>query len=196
MISFAVTVRGQQASHWHCDVHAYQYDMSVYLQLQSQGKVLSDYSDYEIAAFCEDECRGVATILSYTTSDGTAACVVRLRARSNTAQGDTLSFKVYQRSTGIETMPVERISFESMAVLGAPSEPIVLAIDGLLLGDINSDGRVNVSDVSLLMAYLLGQIPATFNSEAADVNGDGCISIADVSRLIALLPATARAAAR
>ena len=51
-------------------------------------------------------------------------------------------------------------------------------------GDINGDGRISISDVSMLTNYLLGKNPENFNSEAADVNGDGRISISDISKLV------------
>ena len=51
MMAFATTVRGQSASYWSCDPHAYRYDMTAYVQLKCDGMLLTDYSDYEVAAF-------------------------------------------------------------------------------------------------------------------------------------------------
>ena len=50
-------------------------------------------------------------------------------------------------------------------------------------GDVNGDGRVNVSDVSALINHILGI--ATVSS--ADVNGDGRINVSDVSALINII---------
>jgi hypothetical protein len=54
-------------------------------------------------------------------------------------------------------------------------------------GDINGDGRINVTDVTLLDGYLIdgGLELDEFQLEAADVNCDGEINITDVTRLIA-----------
>ena len=58
---------------------------------------------------------------------------------------------------------------------------------GLLLGDVNNDGELNISDVSAIIDYLLGNPSQNFNIEAADVNGNEEVNIGDVSALIDLL---------
>ena len=59
--------------------------------------------------------------------------------------------------------------------------------DELLIGDVNSDGEVNIGDVTAIIDYLLGTPGENFNGEAADVNGDGDINISDVTAIIDLL---------
>lgn len=51
-------------------------------------------------------------------------------------------------------------------------------------GDVNQDGWVNVSDVSLLVDILLEKAEATSTS---DVNGDNGVNITDVSRLVDII---------
>ena len=60
-------------------------------------------------------------------------------------------------------------------------EPVVL------LGDVNNDGHVTISDVTTLIDYLLGTIPTSFSIMNADVNQDNTISISDVTALIDIL---------
>ena len=55
-----------------------------------------------------------------------------------------------------------------------------------LLGDVNGDGFVTISDVTILNDYLLGS-GIQIDMLAADVNGDGQISIADATSLIDML---------
>lgn len=62
-------------------------------------------------------------------------------------------------------------------------------VNTFLLGDVNSDGRVNVSDAIVLINYLInetqnGQDPSDFNRAAADFNRDGLINVSDASTLI------------
>ena len=54
-----------------------------------------------------------------------------------------------------------------------------------LPGDLNGDGRVNVSDVSELINMILG-ISET-NEIDADLNGDGRVNVSDVSALINII---------
>jgi len=49
-------------------------------------------------------------------------------------------------------------------------------------GDVNSDGRVNISDVTALVNYLLNG--NEIDEDAADVNSDGRINVSDVTALI------------
>ena len=55
----------------------------------------------------------------------------------------------------------------------------------LLLGDVNRDGRVNVSDVSTLINMILGV--TEMDEAAADVNGDGRVNVSDVTALINII---------
>lgn len=50
----------------------------------------------------------------------------------------------------------------------------------LLLGDVNNDGRINMSDVNFIVNYILGNPVNTFSAKAADVNKDGEIGMPDV----------------
>ena len=54
-----------------------------------------------------------------------------------------------------------------------------------LLGDVNGDGRVNVSDVSALINMILGLTP--MDKTRADVNGDGRVNVSDVTALINII---------
>ena len=53
-----------------------------------------------------------------------------------------------------------------------------------LLGDVNLDGNVDMSDLSLLALYILKeQTPAAANKANGDVDGDGNLTITDLSRI-------------
>ena len=55
----------------------------------------------------------------------------------------------------------------------------------IIQGDVNGDGRVNVSDVSALINMILGL--ETMNQSHADVNGDNRVNVSDVTALINLI---------
>lgn len=55
----------------------------------------------------------------------------------------------------------------------------------ILLGDVDSDGKVGIADVTALIDYILGG--GDINATAADVDQDGNIGIADVTALIDII---------
>lgn len=57
---------------------------------------------------------------------------------------------------------------------------------GTLLGDVNNDGYVNVTDVMLTVNYVVGQSPSGFIEANADMNADGQITVTDVIAIVNL----------
>ena len=55
------------------------------------------------------------------------------------------------------------------------------------IGDVDNSGKVNIGDVTALIAYLLSSDPEGINIKAADVDNDGKINIGDVTALISIL---------
>ncbi len=65
---------------------------------------------------------------------------------------------------------------------GTKTEPIPAI--GSLLGDVNGDGTVNITDMALVYQYLTGQFPfEAGHKKAADVNRDGIVDVYDLQRL-------------
>ncbi len=55
-------------------------------------------------------------------------------------------------------------------------------------GDVNEDGRIDITDATLIVSYLQGNYPMAVLDEALmDVNGDGDINMSDVLRVISLI---------
>ena len=52
------------------------------------------------------------------------------------------------------------------------------------VGDVNGDGSISISDVTVLIDYLLSGNAAAIIIDAADVNGDSAVGISDVTELI------------
>ena len=57
----------------------------------------------------------------------------------------------------------------------------------VLIGDVNMDGSVTITDVTALIDYLLGGDPSLVDLLAADVNQDGNVAITDLTTLIDVL---------
>ncbi len=69
----------------------------------------------------------------------------------------------------------------SSYTMAFPEEP---AVD-FILGDANGDGYVNVTDVTMAIAYALGGLnDDEINLKAADINMDGSVNVADVTKII------------
>lgn len=61
------------------------------------------------------------------------------------------------------------------------STATAFAETGVLLGDADGSGKVDLQDVYAMEAYIDGETPEGFNSENADVNKDGIVDQNDVS---------------
>lgn len=174
-----------QESHWSCNIYNYQYDMTLYPELQLDGSTVKASADYEVAAFCGDECRGVAEV---DTVPGTDKTYYYLHIRSNATEGETITFKYYHTKTGEESVLNETLDFVSLSVTGYPSAPFALTGgSAVILGDVNGDNEIDVVDVIDLIDYILGAEPETFMSAAADVNSDGEVDVVDAIDLIDII---------
>ena len=89
----------------------------------------------------------------------------------------------YFDNTGDATVSIQK-NGESLLLLDKGQLPGTVNI---LIGDVNGDGLVNITDVVFLTNHILGQTPSPFIINAADVNDDGDINISDVVALVGLI---------
>ena len=113
-----------QDSHWECDFRSFQYDMTAYVNLSIDGSVLEVSDNYEIAAFYDDECRGVASI---ETIAATGVKYYYLRIRSNASSGEVITFKYYDKTKQNELVLDTTVDFDSGNMIGLPSELFTLS---------------------------------------------------------------------
>ena len=62
-----------------------------------------------------------------------------------------------------------------------------LTITEAVMGDVNGDGRVSVTDVISMNSYILEEEPAQFIRKVADLNGDGRVTITDMVQVIDII---------
>ena len=65
---------------------------------------------------------------------------------------------------------------------GSISIPIIMNVNGSILGDTNGDSNINVLDVIIMVNMIIGE--AEINLNTADMNLDGLINVSDVVLLI------------
>ena len=65
---------------------------------------------------------------------------------------------------------------------GSVSIPVIMDVNGSLLGDTNGDTNINVLDVIIMVNMILGETEINLNT--ADMNSDGLINVSDVVLLI------------
>lgn len=181
---------------WDYNPYAFQYDMSVYVELASvDGKNITDGSDYQIAAFCDEECRGIAEEKAIEDHK-----YVYLRIRSNKTEGEIINFRVKNTTTGKVAKVSETIEFKSQQTIGYPSDPfsinalnpysVTFVIDGvehrsdLFFGDVIAvptdiakegytfvgwspeiDETVPDHDVTYTATYAINQYTITFDTD-------------------------------
>lgn len=100
-----------------------------------------------------------------------------------TLTGNTGTYSISGVESGTYTMKVTKekhVPAEYEIVVG--TENVVQNIKLVLRGDVNGDGNINMTDVSLIRRYLVNSnnYPLT-NRDAADINKDGNINMTDVS---------------
>lgn len=168
-----------QGSGWTVNPHEYQYDMTVYAAIELDGEVLTDYANYEIAAFVnvgdKEECRGVATVDSQS-----GMTWLYMRIYSNKASGEEVRFKIYDKSKSKISSANEKITFESEKLVGMPSSPKKLSLVKFTLGDVNDDGKINAADIVAVKQIMAETASGNIIVDAADVNSDTKVNSADI----------------
>ena len=112
-----------QETHWDCNIADYEFDMTMYLDLKIDGQIVTG-DGYEVAAFCGEECRGVASV---EIVDGVEdAKYYYLRVRSNQTNGEYFVLKIYEKSTEAEFTIAETLEFVPNSLVGYPSDSKVI----------------------------------------------------------------------
>ncbi len=136
----------------------------------------------------------IAKIEVYT-GDATAATLMMKAAESGDADSRLIT-GITDKSYTVENLTANGTFLyrvKALYVNGTESawsnvEEVTLS-QSILMGDVNSDGQLSITDVTALVDYLLDET-TDIDTAAADLSGDGAITITDVTSLIDLLLAS------
>ena len=180
LFAYTTFLRAQESG-WQLNVRDYQFNMTAYVQLVVDGTPVEDYSNYELAAFVGNDCRGIAVPDS---KDGYQW--LQLMMYSNTPN-ETIGFKVYDKEKARALKINETVTFADMGQVGMPSSPMNMTMKMYTLGDVNDDGFIDIADVTSVLTIMAGKGGSNLIEEAADVNEDGYIDIADVTSILSIM---------
>ena len=95
------------------------------------------------------------------------------------ADAPTITFDndqmVIQTTSGTVTTPLQNV------------QKWTFSVANVMVHDVNTDGKIDISDAFFINNFILGKPNPQFESEAADVDGDGAVTIIDVTRIIYLV---------
>ena len=141
---------------------------------------------------------GNNNVIAYTRSHNDQQCLVVLNLGSSTVNTVVSGLKagewkkaidVNNIAAGLTAIPVTLNSTQSFSIPAGGyqvyynGEP---AVD-FLLGDVNNDGEVNISDITKLIDILLDGTIDESLLQRADVNNDGEVNISDISKIIDII---------
>lgn len=61
------------------------------------------------------------------------------------------------------------------------------SLPGILKGDANGDGKINISDATTIINYILAKNPQPFNISNADIDSNSLVNMSDVTAIINIL---------
>lgn len=167
---------------WHTNAFDYRYDMTLYVVVEADGQLIDDYSSKAVGAFIGGECVGYGVF-----EDNDYGI---LRVRSNVTEPQEVAFKTYDYDIAFafDATADRDIVFTPSASIGTPSAPVVIGYTSRgLLGDVNLDGMVNITDVTLMVEYILNHSIDHFYFPNADIDGSNTVNITDVTRVIDII---------
>ena len=107
---------------WNFNMNSYEYSMSITATLEFDGREMTD-STLILAAFSGYKCRGLTRVKYLPELDKFIGFLV---VHSNSVNGDSISFKVYQPNQDKKRDVQNKLTFKSDEPLGNLESPFVL----------------------------------------------------------------------
>ena len=111
--------------------------------------------------------------ISTTTISGNDGTVLTVRLKNENAELGRKELKISNSSYSVRN---DDNSYETHALVDFIS---TIDISDEMIGDVNSDGYVDLTDAIMIVNHSLNNTPSNFKMKVADVNGDGNIDLTD-----------------
>ena len=163
------------------DITAFQFELAL-----PQGVTMKDYSlssrkgDQSLSVSQKSNGKYLFTAFSSSNTPFSGHSGILLNLTINVADNMALGNYAMTLSAVEMTNPDETIYHQ-------PDITANLSVEEALIGDVNCDGKVTVTDAVAIVNYILENPSSNFNEVAADVNGDGKISITDAVAIINII---------
>ncbi len=109
-----------------------------------------------------------------TKSSGTLA-TLNFTLKEDISEGD------YEIKVSYRTGDIINISFEDLAFTMVNGKVTVAGDSGVLKGDLNNDGQINMKDIIILRKIVAGILsPTDIQLRSGDLNGDGNLNMKDI----------------
>ena len=174
-------------------IMGFQFDLEL-----PAGVTVAEDANNKLMAQLTGNAVNTHSISSSKISDGLYRFVVTpqgSRAISN-ASGDGMTITIDvadEVATGTYQMTIKDIEM-TVRKAGNVYEDIhpknstaTLTVTEAVMGDVNGDGRVSVTDVISMNSYILEEEPAQFIRKVADLNNDGKVTITDMVLVIDII---------
>ena len=125
-LTLHITITGDLPE-WTINPADYENSMSVIAQLDFFGEISEDEDDI-VAAFIDDECRGIAQPEYKERYD--AYYLTMIIYGDSTTDNKTVSFRAYKASTGViytQVTPSDSIRSKALSFVGSYKEPVMLS---------------------------------------------------------------------
>lgn len=168
---------------------------SVFYRWKEDGKVLSTDANYTHLLYKPTTLIAEFVPETYTltiTCDEVQGCVdgvsdgiyehgteMTLRAVANsgyTFSGWTLNGDRQENSNAVLSLVIDKVT----ELIAWFDKTIIM----LLMGDVNNDDKVTVTDISLMVSYIMKENPFNFVFAKGDMDDDGGISVTDITRIV------------
>ena len=112
---FNFVVKSQNSPDWTVNANDYQFSMTMVASVRVDNELSADAND-QIGVFVNDELRGTAKLAIKIPSSGDQVAFIQVY--SNSANGETLTFKIYDASADELIDAVNTETFEDGKKLG------------------------------------------------------------------------------